>query len=268
MAREAALEVAGADALPARRRTASALAAVRARAIAQLERPREPDVRRERRGQRRDQVDRRARGSRRSSSACRPSSRSQVRSAEASATPARTRAEQRVALRERLGVTRGVPSARAGHSAATSWSRCARRSAGVPFTSSRRSGTKTQTSGLNGDVGEALDRRAVGRHALRLRPARSRPPARARRPASRPSSSTRAAGAPKRTSSRSLPVRHELDVQAKNSASTRFVLPAPFGPWITVSRSPTLTSRVLVGRGSRAGADGRRSAIRRSGGWA
>ena len=42
--------------------------------------------------------------------------------------------------------SRRVP-ARAGHSAATTWSRCARRSAGAPSTSSSRSGRNTATSG-------------------------------------------------------------------------------------------------------------------------
>ena len=37
-------------------------------------------------------------------------------------------------------------------------------------------------------------------------------------------------------------VRHERPVQPKYSASRRFVLPAPFGPWTTVSRSPNATS--------------------------
>src|SRR5439155_1341915 len=52
------------------------------------------------------------------------------------------------ALRE-LGGQRG--RALAGHSAAISWSRCARRSAGAPTTSSRRSGRKTEASGRAGE---------------------------------------------------------------------------------------------------------------------
>ena len=82
------------------------------------------------------------------------------------------------------------------------------------------------------------------------RPARRRPAAASARPAgtrrraragrARPRSRAPAASAasPKRTTSRSFAVRHDRPVQAKYSASSRFVLPAPLRPVMTVSRGP------------------------------
>ncbi len=131
---------------------------------------------------------------------------------------------------------------RAGHSAATNWSRWPRRSDGAPLISSSRSGRNTHTSGRSG-------RRAAARPARRrpssawARRAGSRPTARARRPRRRWRRS-RAPPAPKRTTSRSFEVRQERPVQPKYSASIKFVLPAPFGPVITVRPSPSATSAV------------------------
>ena len=76
----------------------------------------------------------------------------------ATARPARIAAEQRVALGQRRACTRAACPARAGHSAATTWSRCARRSAGAPLTSSSRSGRKTD------------DQRPRGRRRAAARP--------------------------------------------------------------------------------------------------
>ena len=142
----------------------------------------------------------------------------------------------------RRGACRRAPAT----SAATSWSRCARRSAGAPLTSSRRSGRNTVTSGRAGDVDQALDRCAVGDRAASARPG-WKPTASSWAPVGvARSTSTRAAPAPKRTTSRSFVVRHERPVQPKYSASSRFVLPAPLRPWTTVSPSPSATSARCV----------------------
>ena len=71
-------------------------------------------------------------------------------------------------------------SARAGHSAATTWSTCARRSAGAPLTSSSRSGRNTDTSGRTGASAMRSTARAVDAHPLglaRLEADRQRVPA-------------------------------------------------------------------------------------------
>ena len=80
--------------------------------------------------------------------------------------PARSRRDQRVALSEASGRRPCGSSVRAGHIAATNWSRCARRRDGVPLINSRRSGRNTLTSGRVRHVEQALDRGPVGPHLL------------------------------------------------------------------------------------------------------
>ena len=121
------------------------------------------------------------------------------------------RGDQRVALGERGGVLAPRGGA-AGHSAATTWSMCARRSAGAPSTSSSRSGRKTATSGrasqsVSRSTGAPSARSRFGspgwKPTLTAWPRRS----------SSASSSSRVSDAPKRTTSRSFAVRHERPVQ-------------------------------------------------------
>ena len=120
---------------------------------------------------------------------------------------------------------------RAGHSAATNWSRCARRTAGAPLISSSRSGRKTLTSGRSVDVEQPLDRAPRRRASASARPG-AKPtdsscgPSSPRRVDHDPRRALRRSGPPRARSS----VRHERPVQPKYSASSRFVLPAPFGP--------------------------------------
>ena len=150
---------------------------------------------------------------------------------------------------------RGAWRARAGHSAATTWSRCARRSAGAPLTSSRRSGRKTLTSGRAVDVEQALDRRAVDPQALRLAGLRSRPRARARRPSASASTSTRPRAAPKRTTSRSLVVRHERAGAAEVQRLEQVRLAGAVGP---VTRPSAPRPSAHLGRRRRSGSRARR----------
>ena len=158
-----------------------------------------------------------------------------------SARPARTRADQRVALRER----RGVLAARAGAGGPQRGDDLVE----VRAPQRRRAQDQLQPVGQeDGDerprrrVGQPLDGRAVDAQALRL--------ARLEADVTRVAPSLVLASqleprqrcAPKRTTSRSFAVRHERPVQAKYSASSRFVLPAPLRPVMTVSPGPGRSS--------------------------
>ena len=110
--------------------------------------------------------------------------------------------------------------ARSGQSAATTWSRWARRSAGGPLTApAGRAGTRSPAACVS-----TSSRRSTGAPSAVIRltgwalagdACRSRRSARARRRRRAGAPTTRAACAPKRTSSRSLRVRGERPVQPK-----------------------------------------------------
>ena len=112
---------------------------------------------------------------------------------------------------------------------------------------------------------QAVHSRAVDPQRLRSPRLEARPRAGGRRPR-RPRSPRSPAPRPRprRTSSRSLEVRGERPVQPKYRASSRFVLPAPLGPAITVRPGPSATSarRVVAEVPQRDGRDahGRRPA--------
>ena len=213
VAGEAALEV-GVDALGElggqllRRLGAASAAGRRA--------PRRPRARAPRRARRTAGRSRSTAAARSAASATpwRASSASHAGSEPRPARPARIAAEQRVALRRARRRRRGACRTRAGHSAAITWSRCARRSAGAPSTSSSRSGRKTETSGR----AAASVRRSTGAPSTcrRFASPGSKPTVmRCASPSRSASSSSRATPAPKRTTSRSFAVRHERPVQAK-----------------------------------------------------
>ena len=112
------------------------------------------------------------------------------------------------------------------------------------------------------DVEQALDGGSVGGHPLDrhdgmpARPRRSEAHAQLVRRARRRGVARRRAP-PGRRSARArdrCAVRGERAVQPKYSASSRFDLPAPFGPWTTVRPSPRRASRAGVACGSRAAA--------------
>jgi hypothetical protein len=106
-------------------------------------------------------------------------------------------------------------SARPGQSAATTWSRWARRAAGAPLTSSSRSGRNTLTSGR----ASAVARLSTGLPSTRMCFASPGwKPTSMRCPPSAPASSTTTLATPsppRRTSSRSFEVRGERAVQPK-----------------------------------------------------
>ena len=104
---------------------------------------------------------------------------------------------------------------------------------GHPLTSSRRSGAKTLIRGRPGRRAGGLPacRRPTSVSGRRGKPDRELMLAVERRPSGRQRASS---SFPKRTRSRSLEVRKERPVQPKYSPSSRFVLPAPFGPETTV----------------------------------
>ncbi len=145
------------------------------------------------------------------------------------------RAQQRVA---RCAIAREYCArlpARAGHRAATSWSRCARRSDGAPLTSSSRSGRKTLTSGRAG----LSVSRSTGTPSTLIRFGSPgwKPTLSVCAPSrSDVSTSTRAAGASKRTMSRSLAVRttapcsRSTAPRAGSTCPRRWVRAAPSGP--------------------------------------
>ena len=172
---EAALEVRLRGARPSSARELVGVGGRRARPVAQLGLARAGRAARRARanGRRRPST-----ASARSSISCEPVARQLgvpgVERRRARRAGAHPRDAARCAGRARAS-TRARVSARAGQSAATSWSRCARRAAGAPLTSSSRSGRKTLTSGRASRPAEAVDRAAVDAHALRPRPARSRP---------------------------------------------------------------------------------------------
>ena len=95
--------------------------------------------------------------------------------ARAPARPARIAREQRVALRERRARRRGASPARAGHSAATTWSRCARRSAGAPLHQLEPVGQEDADQRPRGRRRSAARRARRRRAAASARRARSRP---------------------------------------------------------------------------------------------
>ena len=150
-----------------------------------------------------------------SSSAQTASSRSHVDSVASDARPERMRPSSALRWASTREYCRRV-SARNGQIAATTWSRCALRTAGGPLTRSSRSGRNTLTSGRV----STSSRRSTGAPSAVMRltgcaPSPSEPNATVSSWLSAPSASrtvTRAACAPKRTSSRSLRVRGERAV--------------------------------------------------------
>ena len=150
--------------------------------------------------------------------------------------------EQRVALGERLPVGAARRRCAPATGAVTTWSRCARRSAGGALDELEAVGQEDGDERAGRRVEQPLDRRRRRPSGASARRAGSRRSGRGRPSSSRRSTSTRVAPAPNRTTSRSFVVRQERPVQPKYSASRRFVLPAPLGPCTTVSRSPSATS--------------------------
>src|SRR5579864_658387 len=118
-------------------------------------------------------------------------------------------------------------------------SKYARRAAGAPLTTPRRSGVKTS-------VASSPRSRSIGRSGAPFNVATFGDPGSTvtstprGAPARRPCTAIREALSPKRTSSRSERARGEKPCVATCSASSRFVLPAPFGP--TASTRPGRSS--------------------------
>ena len=117
----------------------------------------------ERLGEQRDRLGAVARAARaRGARARDPSAASVAREARPGADPR----EQGVALREHARVLAAGRARASGQSAATSWSRWARRSAGGPLTQLEPVGQEDAQQRALLDVEQALDGRAVGGHAL------------------------------------------------------------------------------------------------------
>ncbi len=125
--------------------------------------------------------------------------------------------------------------ARAGKSRPSARSKYARRAAGPPLTTTSRSGVKTSVA-TSARSCSAARSGAPFSSARFASPGRSVSSISSFRPPRSPASSIRAASAPKRTSCASLRLRGEKPCVPTCSASSRFVLPAPFSP--TASTSP------------------------------
>jgi hypothetical protein len=106
-------------------------------------------------------------------------------------------------------------AARAGRNAAITWSRCARRSAGAPVTSSSRSGRKTETSGRVATSVEALDGAPSTRRRFGLAGLEADGHLVRRAVVSRLEPPAGVSSVPNRTTSRSLAVRQDRPVHAK-----------------------------------------------------
>ncbi len=143
--------------------------------------------------------------------------------------------------------TRGACRRATGHSAATTWSRCARRSDGRAEHELEPVGQEDRDERSRRDVGQALDRRAVDGAGASPPRAGSRPRSRGRR--ARPPCAARA-GTPRRRSGRPRarsPSGTSDPCRRSRCASSRFVLPAPLRPAIDRHARPEPQLRLLVG---------------------
>ena len=143
---------------------------------------------------------------------------------------------------------RGSPAAgpaRGGQRRPSTRSKYARRAAGPPLTTVRRSGVNTSVAISRRSELRRREARAVQLGALRLARRAGAPGRRSTTPARVPLDPDRgAAGVPNRISCASLRVRGEKPCVPTCSDSSRFVLPAPFRP--TTRTTPGARSRSAV----------------------
>jgi hypothetical protein len=141
-------------------------------------------------------------------------------------------------------------AARAGRSRPTTRSMYARRVAGPPFTTASRSGVNTSVvSSLRSRSLEV--RRSPFSSTRRTSPRVSVTSVANLFSPRAPASRTRAASASKRIMSLSRRARGENACVPTWSASRRFVLPAPFGPWSSTTPGSRLSSSEAYERKSR-----------------
>ena len=189
---------------------------------------------------------RRPRAARSSISAipCRASSASQAAQRRRAPRAGADAREQRVALRQRLRSRRGAWP-RGPATARRRPGRRARGAARAPLDQLQPVGQEHADQRPLGDVEQRSTGAPSTRHPLRLAGLE------ADRSSCAPSVAVgarprRARPGPEAHHSRSLVVRQERPVQPKYSASSRFVLPAPFGPVTTVRPSPSAASARVV----------------------
>ena len=156
--------------------------------------------------------------------------------------PRRDPSQRGVALGDRSAVLRRQAGTRRRRAARATRSKYARRTAGPPFTTASRSGVKTSVATSERSCSAARSGEPLTRARLPS-PGRSVTWSSSGAPPRSPRTSTRAACSPKRTSCASERVRGEKPCVPTCSASSRFVLPAPFGPTASTSPGSSPSSR-------------------------